>query len=439
MKNKYLIILLTLLFLNTDAQTTSWTLEYCIEKSLKDNIHIKRLSLNQENALANSQQSYVQLLPTINASANHSYNFGRNINPVTNTFQESNIQGNQFSINVGLQIFNGLQTQFRIKEMQSEYQASKEEIEQSKYDVILSITSAYLQILFNTQLLKASQWQIENLKVKKNQIEKAIEAGTMTKSQLLEVQTLLATDEYNATSVENSLELSKLNLLQIMLLPSYTDFELADSNLELVEATSIENTDEIFASASKTLPAPKRAQLLMQSAKFREYSAKNNRLPKLSLYGGVISNYAQILGQSNQFGFQDQLKNNFGQYVQLRLDIPILNSWQSRTSIQTSIINRKNAELNVVEIQNNLRNDIEKANFNKIAASKKYIASQKQIDVMRENFRMAEQKLAVGTISLSDFGILKNRLYSAESDYLRAKYDFKFKSKILNLYKNTAP
>lgn len=435
MKLSFLLIISILTV--AQAQTTIWTLDYCIEKAIENNIQVKRSVLSQNNAKANSHQSMAQLLPTVNASANHSYNFGRNINPVTNSFQESNIQGNQFSINASLPIFNGLQTQFRIRETKINLQASKEEIKQNKNEVMLQVTSAYLQVLFQSELLKAARWQLENAKAKTVQMEKSVEAGIIAKNQLLEVQSMQATDELNATNAENNLELSKLSLRQLMLLPAEMELELSIQNSE-PETINLDNTEEIYASASKEMPAPRQANLLIESAKFREYSAKNSRLPKLNLYAGILSNYAQVLGQNNQFSFQEQLNNNLGKYVQLRLDVPIFNAWQSKTIVQTAVVNRKNAELNAVEVQNTLRQDIEKAYLNKKAAYKKYIASQKQVELMKETFRMAEQKLAVGTISMIDFGTLKNRTSSAESDYLRAKYDYIFKTKILDFYKNTA-
>lgn len=433
---KLLFLLIISILTVAQAQTTIWTLDYCIEKAIENNIQVKRSVLSQGNAKANSHQSMAQLLPTVNASANHSYNFGRNINPVTNSFQESNIQGNQFSINASLPIFNGLQTQFRIRETKINLQASKEEIKQNKNEVMLQVTSAYLQVLFQSELLKAARWQLENAITKATQMEKSVEAGVIAKNQLLEVQSMQATDELNATNAENNLELSKLSLRQLMLLPPEMEMELSIQNSE-PETINLDNTEEIYASASKEMPAPKQANLLIESAKFREYSAKNSRLPKLNLYAGILSNYAQVLGQNNQFSFQEQLNNNLGKYVQLRLDVPIFNAWQSKTIVQTAVVNRKNAELNAVEVQNTLRQDIEKAYLNKKAAYKKYIASQKQVELMKETFRMAEQKLAVGTISMIDFGTLKNRTSSAESDYLRAKYDYIFKTKILDFYKST--
>ncbi|TAF77622.1 MAG: TolC family protein [Bacteroidetes bacterium] len=436
MKLSFLLIISILTV--AQAQTTIWTLDYCIEKAIENNIQVKRSVLSQNNAKANSHQSMAQLLPTVNASANHSYNFGRNINPVTNSFQESNIQGNQFSINASLPIFNGLQTQFRIRETKINLQASKEEIKQNKNEVMLQVTSAYLQVLFQSELLKAARWQLENAITKATQMEKSVEAGIIAKNQLLEVQSMQATDELNATNAENNLELSKLSLRQLMLLPAEMELELSIQNSE-PETINLDNTEEIYASASKEMPAPRQANLLIESAKFREYSAKNSRLPKLNLYAGILSNYAQVLGQNNQFSFQEQLNNNLGKYVQLRLDVPIFNAWQSKTIVQTAVVNRKNAELNAVEVQNTLRQDIEKAYLNKKTAYKRYIASQKQVELMKETFRMAEQKLAVGTISMIDFGTLKNRTSSAESDYLRAKYDYIFKTKILDFYKNTAP
>lgn len=433
----YSIMTLLLIFsFLSKAQTSTLTLENCIEKAIENNIQIKRSKLNHDNARVNALQSKAQLLPTINASANHSYNFGRNINPVTNTFQENNIQGNQFSISAGLPIFNGFQTQLKIKEAKSNYMATDEEIKNSKNEITLAVISAYLQVLFGEEQLKAAQWQLQNSVSKSTLMQKSFDAGIVSKNQLLEMQALQATDELNIISCENNLELAKLTLIQLMLLPADTELNLSPETVEPKEENDVYQTDEIYAYAIQTLPAPKQAKMLIESAKYSEMSAKNSRLPRLSLWGSIFSNYAQILGQENTFTFPEQMRNNLGQYVQLKLDVPIFNAWQSKSWVQNAIVKRKNAEINAIEINNSLRQEIEKAQLNKTLALKKYTAFQKQIDLLTENFRMAEQKLAVGSISLNDFGMAKNKLSAAESDFIRTKYDYIFKSKILAFYKS---
>jgi outer membrane protein len=438
---KALVIGAIFLFcIKAKAQDPAWSLDYCIETAIKNNIQVKRSQLNNENARAYSHQSKAQLLPTINGSASHSYNFGRNINPVTNTYQENNIQANSFSLNATLPIFNGLQTQFKIKETRINLEASKEDIKQSKNEIMLRVISAYLDFLFNEELQKAAQWQLENTVSKKAQKEKSVNAGISAPSQLLEIEALQTTDELNLTIAENNMALSKLTLLQLMLLPSETEMHLISPTpeAEIFVEEHPENTDEIYDAASRFMPATKQATWLITSAKYDEYSAKNSRLPKLNLSGSIFSNYAQILGQDNQFTFQQTLKNNFGQFVSLSLYVPILNAWQSRTTIQSAVINRKNAELNAVETQINLRQEIEKAYLNKRAAYKKYLASEKKAETFRETFRMSEHKLDAGTIDLIEFGTVKNNLSKAESDFIRAKYDYIFKTKILNFYKNNS-
>ena len=196
-----------------NAQSSSWSLDYCIEKAIHNNLRVKKSLLNDDNARVNSQQAVAQLLPTVNASANHSYNFGRNINPVTNTFQESNIQGNQFSLYASLPIFNGLQTQYRIKEMKANYRATKEEIKQSQNEVMLLVSATYLEVLFYTELVKVARWQMQNSEMKASQISKFIDAGDF----------LLAV-------VNISLEFSKVVLISISIFCSCSSKDESEGN-----------------------------------------------------------------------------------------------------------------------------------------------------------------------------------------------------------------
>ena len=132
--------------------------------------------------------------------------------------------------------------------------------------------------------------------------------------------------------------------------------------------------------------------------------------------------------------FSEQLDENLSQSVNLNLSIPIFNKWRTKSDVQRSMITRQRAEINAAEVRNNLRQTIETANNNYLAASKFYNASEKQVAALEESYRIIENQYGLGAVNSVDYQISANNLFIAKSDRLRAKYDYIFKSKVLDFY-----
>jgi len=72
-----------------------------------------------------------------------------------------------------------------------------------------------------------------------------------------------------------------------------------------------------------------------------------------------------------------------------------------------------------------------------IAALKKYKASKKSLQASEEAFRYTQQKFDLGLLNSVDYNLAKNHLTKVQSDVLQAKYEFMFKSNILQFYRGT--
>jgi len=132
--------------------------------------------------------------------------------------------------------------------------------------------------------------------------------------------------------------------------------------------------------------------------------------------------------------FSKQLDQNFNQNLSVNLNIPIFNGWSSRTAISKAKINRQNAELSLEIAKNQLRQTIEQAYADAKAALKTYHAKMKTVEASQKSYDYAEKKYKVGLMNTTDFDAAKTRLVSAQSDAIRAKYDFVFKTKVLDFY-----
>ena len=237
--------------------------------------------------------------------------------------------------------------------------------------------------------------------------------------------------------------LAYLDLMQILDIKGTAKFDIEKPNLQIVHKPDLLPIQSIYDRALQIRPEIKSAEYSVKAANRALMSAKGRRSPTLSLNSSYGNNYSDQIRVSNNpldpgFNeikpFWDQLRDNRNVTLGFRLSIPILNGFQVSTYIKQSKISLENANLNLEIEKNNLRKSIEQAYADALAAYQTYIARQKSLVSLRESFKYAQEKFDVGMVSSTDFDIAKVKLYNAESDMLAAKYDYIFKTKILDFY-----
>ena len=137
------------------------TIQQAVENTLKNNLQIKQAQFSAAISDENLNQSKNALLPTVNGNANVNKNFGRSIDPSTNTFISQQFTGASGNLSAGVDLFQGFQKMNQIKQNRILLDADKTNVEKIKNDLILQVVTAYMQILFNRDLLKASKQQLE--------------------------------------------------------------------------------------------------------------------------------------------------------------------------------------------------------------------------------------------------------------------------------------
>jgi outer membrane protein len=466
MKQAFLLLLLFLSFTKLKAQEpgTPWTLQQCIEYALKNNIQIKQNELNADLARANSDQSRAAALPNLNGNVSHSYNFGRTIDPFTNQFATDRVLSQNFSISSSVTLFNGFQTVNTIKENHYNYMASKFNVDKMRNDISLNIATAYLQILFNTELRDIAQSQLSISVSQVERTKKLVEAGSLAKGSLLDIQAQNANDELMLANAQNQLDLAYLNLAQMLDLKTPQGFSIVKPDINISSETpKLVDPGQVFLTAVANQPEIKSAEYSERSAKKSLDVAKGGISPRLTLSGSFGTGYSgaskrvvtvtptgadtvgfttggdYVLSPSFSSTFEttpfnDQIQDNLNKSIGLYLTIPIFNGLQVKTAISRAKINRQNAEYNLQLAKNQLEKNIQQAYYDANAALIKYNSSQKALAAMTESFKYTEQRFNVGLLNSLDYNTAKNNLVKTESELLQAKYDYVFKTKVLDFY-----
>jgi len=419
------------IFISIQAQQI-WSLEDCIDYALKNNISLKQSELNIELNKNEYFQSKMELLPSVNISNSLSNNRGRYINPFTNEFDEEISSSLNLSYNSNFSLFNGFKNINQIKKAANESLKSIYDLESAQNDLISSIALSYLQILFNEELYQTSESQLDLTKNQENRIKTLVEAGSIAQGELLNIQSQLALEEQQLIQAENQLNLSKLQLAQLLELNQYENLNVLKLDIKVPIFKIQNNINTDYAIALNTQSSIKSSELQINSALYDLKIAKANYLPNLSIGHRISTLYLDNV--DDMFTFNEQLENNQQSAIYLSLNIPIFNKWNIRNSVAQSKIQIENSQLNAQQAKNQLRKNMEQAYADQLAAYKKYQATQKAVIAFKEAFTYINERYELGMVNSYEFNESKNKLISAESDELRAKYDLIFKVKLYEFY-----
>ena len=419
------------IFISIQAQQI-WSLEDCIDYALKNNISLKQSELSIELNKNEYFQSKMELLPSVNISNSFNNNRGRYINPFTNEFDEEVSSSLNLSYNSNFSLFNGFKNINQIKKAANESLKSIYDLESAQNDLISSIALSYLQILFNEELYQTSESQLDLTKNQENRIQTLVEAGSMAQGELLNIQSQLALEEQQLIQAENQLNLSKLQLAQLLELDQYENLNVLKLDIKVPIFKIQNNINTDYAIALNTQSSIKSSELQINSAIYDLKIAKANYLPNLSIGYRISTLYLDNV--DDMFTFNEQLENNQQSAIYLSLNIPIFNKWSVRNSVAQSKIQIENSQLNAQQAKNQLRKNMEQAYADQLAAYKKYQATQKAVIAFKEAFTYINERYELGMVNSYEFNESKNKLITAESDELRAKYDLIFKVKLYEFY-----
>ncbi len=416
-----------------------WTLQRCIEYAQENNIQVKQQELQVkmgENQLTRARHS---ALPSLNASANHSYSFGRSTNFITNQKERMDIQSSSMSINTQLTLFQGFQLTNTRRQEALNLQASLSDVEKLKNDISLNIAAAYLQILFNHELVESAKMQLELSSLQVEQTRKLVDAGSLPSGNLMEMEAQRASDELQLVNAQNQLDLSYLTLTQLLDIRDWESFSIyKPNNVEVGLEPTTGQRDEIYREALANLPQIRGAELRVKSAEKDVLIARGGNSPRLAIGASWGTGAQQKLRSNPLFSedpFLDQIKDNANTNVGLSLSIPIFNASQVRTSISNARISLENSRLNLDYQKNILFKDIQQAQADAVAAFNKYQATKKNMAALQEAFRYVEQRFSLGLANSLDYTTSKTRLARAEAELLSSKFEYIFKLKILDFYR----
>jgi outer membrane protein len=474
MSKKFTVTLVfVFLFSLSFAQSSKkvYTFKECIEIALQNNLTVKRSALGLKGADITLDQSRYTMLPSLNFSSSGGSNWGRSIDPTTNAFIDQKIDNANVNANASLLLFNAFRVMYSIRQSVNDKAAAESDYTKAKNDVILSVITFYTSVIFNQELLQNAQFQLRTTQQQLDRTKKLEQAGSVPFGNVLDLEAQNATNELNLVQRENNYNLSVLQLKQALQLPASTPLEVEVPALSVDDQLIDQTTEQIYDIARQNMPEIKAAVFRTESANYGLKSARGALYPRLSLNANAFTNYSSaartfstltvidpnpVIGfigsdptnSLNQVrsvqpsaipnftekSFNSQFSDNISRSLSINLNIPVFNSYNARANVSRSKVTKETAFINLVDVENRLRQAIETAHNDATAAAKTFASSAKAVKAREEAFRMTKQRYDAGASNYVDYQVSENNLFQAKSDQVRAKYDLIFKKKVLDFY-----
>lgn len=468
--NQFLTLFLLLAGLSTQAQAKKWTIEECVHYALEHNISIQNTALDNKLAVIDKSSALGNFLPSVNASASHSWNIGLNQNITTGLLENETTQFTSAGLSANIDIYKGLQNQNRYSRARLAIIAANYQLTKMKDDVSLNVANAFLQILFNKENIKVQKEQLANSERQFNRTQELVNAGSVPRGDLLDTKATVANNQQKVIAAENALLLSKLSLAQLLQLDDFQNFDIADEEYEAKQSEVMFQTpDAIYKKALEERVEVKLAKANMDIAEkdvkiargayqptlqgFYSFSTRAGYADQVTgayvdplnptrIIGSVdvngvptpvtTPNFVPTLGKASPVftQFSDNKGHNFG----LQLNVPILNGFSVRNNVARSKVAAERAKIALAQSQLDLERNVYTAFTDANGAYNSYESAVVALEARENAFNYAKERYDVGMMNAFDFNQAQSLYSNAQSEVLRTKYDYIFRTKIVEFY-----
>ena len=430
---RILVAIAATLLTAVPARARTWSLSECIDYALENNITVRQNTLSVQQRENDLNTARNRRLPGVSAGASQNISFGRGLT-ADNTYANTNTASTSFSLGADMTIFQGFAIKNNIAASRLNLEAATADLEKARDDIRVSVAQAYVQILYNKEILQVAENQIKVDSLQVERLTAMMDNGKASQAEVSAQKSTLARSVLSRTQAQNTLNLSVLDLTQLLELESPEGFDVEVPETDAFETGLFTNPEEIYAEAVAIKPSVRSELIRLENAETSIRMAKGNYLPSLSLNGGLGSNYYVASGRpSDSFG--TQLNNNFSQYLGLSLSIPVFSRMSNRNGVRSAQLSYLNQQLQLDGVRKSLYKEIQQAYYSAVASEAKYISSMAAETSALESFQITEAKYESGMASITEFNESKGRWIEAASNLAQARYEYLYQTKLLDFYR----
>jgi outer membrane protein len=411
-------------------QNNGWTLQECIQQAIDKNISIKNGELDKEVAVVEKRDALGNFLPSLNLSARRTVSQGFQFNPVSG-FQNNkrtNLSGGASS---GVTIFDGLRSFRQYKRANLSAEAADYRLQNLIDNTAVNVANTFLNVLFNRENLQVllKQHEVTNSQIK--QTQNLVEAGSLPRGDLLEIQATYESENQQIITAQNSLTISKLNLAQLLMIEDYENFDVAEVDYSVPVTTILDNeVDQVVNNALDTRSEIKIAEINKKLSTQDLLIARSGYSPTVT---GFL-NYNTNAQEDTDLAIIDQLYLLDGISYGISLNVPVLNGFSTRNQVDRAKINLERANIAEQQAKLDLEALVYRAYTDAEGSKVAYASALKTIEARRTAFEYSQERYNVGLLNAFDFEQSRQQVVSAENQVIQSKYQYIFNLKVLELY-----
>ena len=429
---KKIILAITIGFSSFLSAQQSWSIMECIEYAAKNNLTIQQNELNVKLAEKNLEQANNNWLPTVSGYFDNNINIG-SYHPVIEKgyYQFSNSFGVQSQVN----LYSGGIVKLQKEKSTLDLEASKIETLTTLNDISLQVANYYLAILLNRELKSVAEGNLDIAKQLLDQARKKFNAGTIARAELVQAEAEVASNIKNITDAQIEIDRSLFNLAMLLQLQDYRDFNIKNVSLSDTIEKDLYNLEDILNNAYATQPVIKLAEVNIESAKKATKISETYLKPRVTGNYSLGTNYMDYFNKGlNQVAWLSQWRENIVNVIGVSISFPIWNQYSNRINIQKSLINEDIALNNFSIQKQQVLQNVQSAYFEVNSSFASFESAREAVRYAEISFDFAQKSYNAGIINLYDFNRSRNDLLIARSQMLQAKYNFIFKTKVLDFY-----
>ncbi|MBQ2133256.1 MAG: TolC family protein [Bacteroidales bacterium] len=423
------------------------TLKECMEYAVSNSTKMRIQQADLRDAQVERRSAILEAFtPSVSAGSYAYYNFGRSVDPETNTYKSTTSFQNGYQASGSIALFNGFQAVNNIKISRTAAAMGVSRQEQTRDEICLATMEAYYNVVYYGEMMKAIEEEVAAATKAVQLARKQEQMGQKGYADVVQIEADLAAKEYRLVNARNMANDALLTLKDIMFWPldqelaidcSMADEAALESGEQLFAKGALDGSkEELVANALETLPAAYMAKGEMMNAKRAFNTAKWQLLPSLNLSGGWSTSYFTYPDEKGYVAtpFRNQFTNNMGEYIQLSMSIPIY----GRLYRQATIAKKKNAYIRATAQYDQKVREIEaevtRAIQDKEGAQAAFVQANKQVQVQKEAYKFNTKKFEQGMISPIEYQTASGNWLSAKAEQLNALLKYYLKRSVVEYY-----
>ena len=429
----FIIFLLMSSSLTMNGQEKAWTVDDCIQYAITHNHEVRLQQIQLDDYRTDKQRAVGAFLPAVEASVGGQFNFGRAIDPETNTYTNVNTFNNSYGVQASIPLFDGLQRYNDLRAAKANLLMGRQGLAAQKDKIAQHVLKAYIDALYYQTALTFAKEKREESMMLLHQTQVMVEVGTKGEADIAQMEATYASDDYEVTRQEGLLSQALLMLKHEMNYPAEEDLEIKNEELRMKN----ENNSSSLQSDSRfslTLPSIQQATYQLQSAQYAYRSSKGALFPSIHLGVGVSTNYFRQMGANNGMTFRDQFRNNVGEYLYASLSIPLFNRMNTISNIRRQRNNVKRARENLDNERRELHRLIQETAIDQQNSWMETQKMQQKVEADSLAAQLTIRKYQEGISSSIDVQTATVTLLQSKAHLLQCQLNYIYKTRILKYY-----